>query len=41
MGTLRTTFIISPEGVITHIIGPKQIKTKTHGEQLLALTEQA
>lgn len=37
MGTLRTTFIISPDGVITHIIGPKQIKTKTHGEQLLAL----
>lgn len=41
MGTLRTTFVISPEGVITDIIGPKQIKTKTHGEQLLALTEQA
>ena len=36
-GTLRTTFIISEEGVIENIIAPKQIKTKTHGEQLLAL----
>lgn len=36
-GTLRTTFIISPEGVIEQIFTPKQIKTKTHGEQLLAI----
>ena len=36
MGTLRTTFIINEEGVIEDIILPKQIKTKTHGEQLLA-----
>lgn len=37
MGTLRTTFIISPEGIIEHIFLPKQIKTKTHAEQILAL----
>ena len=36
-GTLRTTFIINEEGVIENIILPKQIKTKIHGEQLLAL----
>lgn len=37
MGTLRTTFIIDETGKVTQIIGPKQIKTKTHGEQLLKL----
>ena len=37
MGTLRTTFIIGTDGRIAGIIGPKQIKTKTHGEQLLQL----
>lgn len=37
MGTLRTTFIISPDGNIEHILQPKQIKTKTHADQLLAL----
>lgn len=36
MGTLRTTFIIGPDGRIERIIGPKEIKTKAHGEQLLA-----
>lgn len=35
MGTFRTTFIISPDGIIERIILPKEIKTKTHGEQLL------
>ena len=38
MGTLRTTFIIGTDGRIAGIIGPKQIKTKTHGEQLLQLS---
>lgn len=37
MGTLRTTFIISPEGVVEKIFGPKEIKTKTHAEQVLEL----
>lgn len=35
MGTLRTTFIIGPDGTIEKIFGPKQIKTKIHGEQIL------
>ena len=38
MGTLRTTFIIGTDGRIAGIIGPKQIKTKTHGEHLLQLS---
>ncbi len=37
MGTFRTTFIIDPEGTIVKIFTPKEIKTKTHGEQLLAM----
>lgn len=35
MGTLRTTFLIGPDGVITGVFTPKQIKTKEHGEQIL------
>ena len=35
-GTLRTTFIIDENGVIERIILPKEIKTKIHGEQILA-----
>ena len=37
MGILRTTFVIDEEGRIDHIFTPKQIKTKTHAEQVLAL----
>ena len=37
MGILRTTFIIDPDGNIEHIFGPKQIKTKEHGNQILNL----
>lgn len=37
MGTLRTTFLIGPDGTITHIFTPKQIKTKTHADQILAV----
>ena len=36
MGTMRTTFIISPEGIVERIISPKQIKTKDHASQILA-----
>ncbi len=36
MGILRTTFIISPDGVIERIIGPKQIKVKDHAAQILS-----
>lgn len=35
MGTVRTTFIISEEGIVEQIIGPKQIKTKNHAEQII------
>jgi len=35
MGTVRTTFIIDEEGIVEQIIGPKQIKTKIHAEQIL------
>lgn len=35
MGTFRTTFLIDEEGIIERIYLPKEIKTKTHGEQLL------
>lgn len=35
MGTFRTTFIISPDGIIEKIYLPKEIKTKTHAEQIL------
>ena len=36
MGTFRTTFVINENGVVEQIYLPKQIKTSTHGEQLLA-----
>ena len=35
MGTFRTTFLINEEGVIEKIYFPKEIKTQTHGEQIL------
>lgn len=38
MGTLRTTFIIDADtATIERVIMPRQVKTKTHAEQLLAL----
>lgn len=35
MGTNRTTFIINEEGIITDIMGPKEVKTKDHANQIL------
>lgn len=35
MGTFRTTFLINESGVIDKIIGPKEIKTKEHADQIL------
>ena len=35
MCTFRTTFIIDEQGKVERIIGPKEIKTKTHGEQIV------
>lgn len=37
MGTFRTTFILDEEGKVEQIFLPKEIKTKTHGEQILAI----
>lgn len=37
MGTLRTTFIIDEDGVVSNIIGPKEVKTKDHAHQILHL----
>ena len=37
MGTLRMTFIIDEQGVVTHIFGPKEVKTKEHAQQILNL----
>lgn len=39
MGTLRTTFIINEEGVVTNIIGPKEVEVKDHANQILNLRE--
>lgn len=35
MGTFRTTFIIEPDGTVSRIISPKEVKTKAHAEQIL------
>lgn len=35
MGTNRTTFIINEEGIIERIMGPKEVKTKDHANQIL------
>ncbi len=35
MGTLRTTFVIGEDGRVERVFTPKEVKTKTHGEQLL------
>lgn len=38
MGTMRTTFIIDPDtATILHVIIPKEVKTKIHASQILAL----
>lgn len=37
MGTFRTTFLIGPDRRITRIFGPKEIKTKIHADQILAV----
>lgn len=37
IGTIRTTYLVDESGVIERIMGPKEIKTKIHAEQILAL----
>lgn len=36
MGILRTTYLVNEEGVVEKIFTPKEIKTKTHAEQILS-----
>ena len=38
MGVFRTTFLADENGVITRIIGPKEIKVKEHASQILSFT---
>lgn len=40
VGTLRTTYFVNEDGVITRIMGPKEIKTKIHAEQILEIGKQ-
>ena len=35
MGTYRTTFLINEKGFVEKVFLPKEIKTKTHAEQIL------
>lgn len=37
IGIIRTTYLVDEEGVIERIMGPKEIKTKIHAEQILSL----
>ncbi len=37
MGTMRTTFVVDENGIITHVLDSKTVKTATHAQQLLAL----
>lgn len=37
IGTLRTTFLVDENGIVTHVFSSKQIKTKEHAEQILAV----
>jgi len=38
IGIIRTTYLVNEEGIVERIMGPKEIKTKIHAEQILALT---
>ena len=35
LGILRTTYLVNEEGIVEKIFTPKEIKTKTHAEQIL------
>ena len=37
--TYRTTFLINEEGIVEKVFLPKEIKTKTHAEQILKAIE--
>lgn len=40
VGIIRTTYLINEEGIVEKIFTGKQVKTKEHGEQLLAAIRQ-
>ena len=37
VGIIRTTYLVNEEGIIERIMGPKEIKTKIHAEQILGM----
>ncbi len=37
MGIIRTTFLVDENGCVERVMGPKEIKTKIHAEQILGL----
>ncbi len=37
MGIIRTTFLVDENGCVERVMGPKEIKTKIHAEQILLL----
>lgn len=37
VGIIRTTYLVNEEGLIERIMGPKEIKTKIHAEQILGM----
>ena len=37
VGTLRTTYLVSEDGIIERVMGPKEIKTRIHAEQILEI----
>ncbi len=39
MGTVRTTFLIDEEGVVQRVISGRELKTMSHGEQLVKIIQ--
>jgi peroxiredoxin Q/BCP len=37
MGTVRTTFLVDEDGIISHIIEGKEVNTKNHADQILGI----
>lgn len=35
MGTFRTTFLLDENGIVTRVIGPKEVKTSAHAQQII------
>lgn len=39
VGIIRTTYLVNEDGIVEHIMGPKEIKTKIHAEQILSIVK--